>query len=193
MYKRPPFYDSYLLKKESLGAVNFVVTPEDLKTQSFKEVNQLKGYYTLAVRTSKSQILNITWNNKEDLDYVELTPSVPITFQNLAHKKTYFSFYAGEDSPAQKTGSIRVYIQADVKGTLYILKNQEGELDAPSEERYSWKTSLAKRGGISMLEILPTDEDYCINCIYIGFFECSDYTKFSILADVEHQNIPIFL
>ena len=41
----------------------------------------------------------------------------------------------------------------------------------PDSSDFTWKTSLAKKGGINVLEILPTDKNYCLECTYIGSFE----------------------
>lgn len=36
--------------------------------------NKLKGNFVLAVKTDKNQKIELFWNNKKDLNYLELTP-----------------------------------------------------------------------------------------------------------------------
>ena len=46
---------------------------------------------------------------------------------------------------------------------------------------------------IAMIKIDPDDPDYCIDCSYIGYVDTMKNGQISMLVDVEHEKIPIFL
>lgn len=90
---KPPFNDNYLLKKNGFGQLILTLDNNVLIEKSYKNFNLLKGWYTIAVKTSETNFVNIYWNNKEDFDYIELTPSTPTNI-TLNKKTIFFSFYA---------------------------------------------------------------------------------------------------
>lgn len=130
--------------------MELTVSPKDLKKDEFKDDdNSMKGYFTIAVRSSQTNIVNIYWNNKTDLDFIELTPGTPNSINTSIAKKLYFSFYVGESDEVVKTdGKIRLYMRADSKADIYLLRNMDGELDAPGSSSNSWKSSIGHKGGI---------------------------------------------
>lgn len=36
---------------------------------------------------------------------------------------------------------------------------------------YIWKSSLGIDGGVHLIENLPNDSDYCLDCLYFGYIE----------------------
>lgn len=38
-------------------------------------------------------------------------------------------------------------------------------------KEYSWKSSIGIEGGVHLIEIKPSDSNYCINCLYYGYIE----------------------
>jgi hypothetical protein len=98
---------------------------------------------------------------------------------------------AEPDDVMKKPDRIRVYLKAYSEGQLYLLKNEDGDLDAPSKRHHYWKNILGHRGGIAMIEILPTDPNYCVNCTYTGYFKTRVDNKITVLVDVEHDGFPI--
>lgn len=86
---------------------------------------------------------------------------------HLDHEKPfYFEFFA-RDIESEKTkprGKIMMYIRTDVKAEIYVLKTSEDDLLSPSESNSTWKSSIGGAGGLTAIEILPTDPNYCLNC-----------------------------
>ena len=85
-------------------------------------------------------------------------------------KNFYFSFFAKEvdNNNSNDRGKVVIYIKTNTRANIYVLKSKSGELDAPSSTNYKWKSTLGEMGGITMIEIDPTDENYCVDCTYIG-------------------------
>ena len=52
---------------------------------------------------------------------------------------------------------------------------------------------LPKKAIITVLEILPSDPNYCIDCTYIGQFDSISTGSVTMLVDIEHDGVPIFL
>ena len=192
---RPPFTNKPLVSETGIGSVELELTPKDLKTSHSNEGKSLKGYFTVAIKSSSSCFVNVFWNNKDDLNYIELTAGEPSSMSLDQNRKLYFSSFVKdtESKTAKDRGNIIFYIKASVRTDIYLLKSHSGDLDAPSSYNYTWKTSIAKAGGITMLKVHPDDPDYCIDCTYIGFADTMENGQITFLVDVEHDNMPIYL
>ena len=197
---RPPLTNKPLITKTSVGSMEINITTQDIKQTANQSNPELRGHYVIAVKASANTNINIYWNNKEDLNYVELTPNEPSSMLLTKDRKFYFAFYARDaEGTINKSGAsveredIRVYLKVDVKANIYVLKSPNGDLDAPSKENYVWKGSTAKMGGITMIEIKKDDANYCVDCLYIGYIETDEPGQVSILANIKHDGIPVHL
>lgn len=189
---RPPLTNKPLVSKVAIGNVQLSLTPRDLLSDR-SEPAQLKGHFTVAVKAESDCVLNLFWNNKEDLNYIELTPNTPATMALEPQRSLYFSFYAKESSGRlQLRGLISIYLKATTAATLYVLKSA-GELNAPSATEYTWKAELGKTGGVTVLQIRPDHPEYCTECLYIGAVECAAEGAVTLLANLRHdgQAIPL--
>ena len=90
----PPYSNRPLKKATDLGSVTLELTKDDLKTSNLQQNESLKGEFTIGIKSKKDGIIHIFWNNKADLNYIELTPSSPTAMQLVPDKSFYFSFYA---------------------------------------------------------------------------------------------------
>lgn len=192
---RPPFNTSPLLKKVSVGKVDILLNKNNVKSQNtYKDDKELTGYFTIGIKSSGSSLVDIYWTNTEKFDYIELTPSHPSRIVLKSGKDLYFNFYAKEMSDGvDQRGVIRIYVQTDVRADVFVLKSLDADITKPSRSDNKWFTTLGRKGGVSVIEIYPSDEDYCLDCNYIGFVETVEDGSVSLLADVEHDNIPIYL
>lgn len=67
---------------------------------------KFKGHYTVGVKASSDCVVSMYWNNKVDLNYIEITPNEPATMVLAKDKLLYFSFYASNENeltPQAKT------------------------------------------------------------------------------------------
>lgn len=192
---RPPFTNKPLISQVGIGSVILDVTVDDLKKDSNTKSQGLKGYFTLSVKSSSTCNVNIFWNNKEDLNYLELTPNQPSTMFLDKGKKLYFStFVKDTESKSEKNrGNVAIYIKSSVRADIFVIKSLTGSLDAPSASNYTWKSTISHAGGISVLKIPASDPNYCIECTYIGFVDTLQNGQITLLVDVEHENMPIAL
>ena len=190
---RPPFTNKAMFSKIAIGSVEINLGPSDMLSERHLEQEKLKGHYTVAVKTSSDCNINIFWNNKEDLNYLELTPNHPSTMALDPTKSLYFSFYAKEAGNKMiSKGMISIYIKSTVETTIYVLKSS-GELNAPSSSEYIWKGNIGKSGGITVIQIRPDHPAYCIECLYIGTIEATNEGQISILTNVRHDGQAIVL
>ena len=189
LQSRPPLTSQGIVKKNDIGALIFDLKGNDLVDEN-KNKNAYRGHFTLAVKSDNNTKLNIFWNNKEDLNYIELTPNKETSMFLENNRNFYFSFFT-KGLDGKKKGKIIIYIRTNVQSNFWILKSEKNEMEAPSESHYTWKSTTAKMGGVTAIEILPDDPDYCISCTYIGHVQSNDDGKLSILVDIEHDNIPI--
>ena len=197
---RPPLTNKPLITKTSVGSMEIDIRPQDIKQNATQEQPDLRGYYVVAVKSSGNTNINIYWNNKEDLNYVELTPNEPSSMILPMDRKFYFAFYARDaeglvkgNSASVSRDDIRVYFKIDVQADVFVLKSPSGELDAPSNDNYIWKASTAKKGGVSLIEIKKDDPNYCVDCLYIGYVKNYEPGQLSVLANVKHDGIPVHL
>ena len=192
---RAPFTNKPLISKVGISSVELDIKSSDLKTDSTSNKDTLKGYFTVGVKSSNSAIVSVYWNNKVDLNYLELTPNEPSTMTINGMKKLYMTAYVKDADSKNKNdrGSVFFYFKTSVRADIYILKSPDSELNAPSANSYNWKSSIGKNGGVTMIKIDPDDPDYCIDCSYIGYVDSMENGQISMLVDVEHEKIPIFL
>lgn len=195
MHSRPPFTNKPLLSKIGLQAVELSLKPEDLKLDSSKTDHSLKGHYTVGVKSADSAMLSVYWNNKDDLNYIELTPGEPSIMTLDSTKKLYFSFYSQEMNKKTESdlGNVEIFIKSSVPALVYLLKTKSKSLDAPSKHKFTWKASLGRMGGITSITIDPKDPQYCMDCTYIGYIEAKENGTVSLIANIEHHNIPVLL
>lgn len=193
LQSRPPFTNKALASKVGIGSIELNLDSSDLKLDPHSSKDKLKGHYTVGVKSSGSCKLDIFWNNKDDLNYVEITPNQPTTMSLDPTKNFYFSFYAKDVSEKlADRGIISINIKTNVQANVYVIKTQ-GELEAPSNTRFSWKGSVPNFGGITMIQINPEDPEYCVECLYVGGVENQEEGQISILANVRHSGVPIEL
>ena len=192
---RPPFNTSYLVKKTGVGNVDILLDKNNVKGDNeYKDNKELIGFFTVGIKSSSSSLMDIYWTNTEKFDYIELTPSHPSKISLKDNKDLYFNFYAKElGDNIKDRGIIRIYVQTNVRADIFILRSLNADISKPSKTNNKWKTSLGKKGGITVIEIHPSDADYCLDCNYIGFVETVEDGTISLLGDVEHDNIPIYL
>ena len=189
LQSRPPFSSKGIVKKNDIGALILDLKDNDLDSSN-KNKNPFRGHFTIAVKSDNDTKLNIFWNNKEDLNYIELTPNKETSMVLESNRNFYFSFFT-KGLDGKKKGKIIIYVRTNVQSNFWILKSDKNEMLAPNQSNYTWKSATAKMGGVTAIEILPDDPDYCSNCTYIGHVQTNEDGKLSILVDIEHENIPI--
>ena len=190
---RPPFSTKGILEKTDIGVVVLNIDRKNF-AKSKKKKNSLKGHYTIAVQSAKVSKLNLFWNNISNLNYIELTPNKPSQMYLEQDKNFYFSFYAKdvEDSEKDK-GKIVIYIKTNIESNIWVLKSKTNEMKTPDSSNYTWSSSIPLLGGMTTIEIYPDDPNYCVDCLYIGHIEAKTFGHLYVLADVEHEHIPINL
>ena len=194
LHSRPPFTNKPLVRKVGLQSVELKLQPEDLKFDTTGTDHSLKGHYTIGVKSADGGMLSLYWNNKEDLNYIELTPGEPSIMHVDSTKRLYFSLYAQDvNKKAKDLGSIEIYIKSNIPVTVYMLKTKGKSLDAPSKHKFNWKATLGHMGGITSITVEPKDAEYCMNCNYIGYIESQETGSVSLIANIEHQSIPVLL
>ena len=179
---RPPYNGKVLISKKGLNSVILELDKELVN-------EELKGHYTIAVKSDYNSLVHVYWNNKDDLDYIELTANVPASINLLKRKKLYFSFYV-EDTDKEKK-NISIHIKSDSKTEVFILSSKENLLSQPDNNDYHFKGSIGKKGGINLITIRPTDPHYCLNCTYVGYIQTNESSQATILYQIEHDDIPI--
>lgn len=179
---RPPYNGKILLTKKGLNSVVLELDKELIK-------EDLKGHYTVAVKSDQNSLIHIYWNNKDDLDYIELTPNIASTINLLKRKKTYFSFYVDDTEKEKK--NITFHIKSDSKSEIYILASTKNELSQPDTSDYHFKGSVGQKGGISLITIRPTDPKYCLNCTYVGTIVSEEQGQATVIFQIEHDDIPV--
>ena len=191
---KPPLTNKAPISKSGISSVELDVTEEDLKMDASAGSSGLRGHYTLAVKAANNSHLNVFWNNKDDLTYVELTPNQPTTLQLDPDRKLYFTFYAEDanDKISGENGDISIYIKSVSPLNAYII-HTDGTLNAPTSYNFEWKSSLGQKGGISYIRIQPNDVNYCAKCLYVGCIESSSKGQITLLANIKHDRIPITL
>ena len=192
---RPPLTNKPLISKTGISSVELDITSKDLHIDSTTNKESLKGYFTIGIKSSSSCIVSVYWNNKVDLNYLELTPNEPSSMFLAEDKKLYLATYVKDSKSKSKDdrGDIFFYFKTSIRADVYILKSLDSELNAPSSSHYNWKTAIGKGGGVSMIKISPDDPDYCIECSYIGYVDSMDNGLITMLVDVEHEKIPNLL
>ena len=192
---RPPYTNKAISEANGIGHVTLSLNNKDVNNTIATQKNNIRGNFVVAVRSKTNTQISIFWNNKEDLNYIELTNNQH-TRMNLEKKKHfYFSFFV-RDSDSQKKadrGKIMIYLKTSVQSTVYVLRTLTNDMDAPSESNYSWKTSTGRMGGLTAIEINPNDSEYCVECTYIGYIEAKEEGKVDLIPEIEHIDEPINL
>lgn len=80
------------------------------------------------------------------------------------------------------------YFKTNVNVKIYMTKTESTELITPSKKNNIWSTSTVNAGGMTAIEILPSDPNYCVDCQYIGKIVAKENGKINILTQIEHQN-----
>ena len=197
---RPPLTNKPLIDRTGVGSLDILIKPNDLRTTSQQTSLSLRGHFVVAVKSSQSSSLTIYWNNKEDLNFLELTPNEPNSMLLEIEKKFFFSFYV-QDSFGSKNADkrnddrkdIKIYFKLNVRANIYVLKTLTGDLEIPGPTNYSWKTSTSDKGGLAFVEIPSSDPNYCVECRYIGFIEIDEPGELLMLVNVQHSGSPMRL
>ncbi len=165
---RPPYDSKPLISKKGVDRVV-------IEVESSNWNKKLKGHYTIAVKTEFNCLINIYWNNKKSINFFQLTPNIPTVMNIFKNKKLYFTFMASDlrKNSSDKNGKIVLHWKTDAKSTIYLNKTEE-ELEKPNENNYTWKNSIPSKGGVSLIEISPKDDKYCVDCMYLGMIESHD-------------------
>ena len=196
---RPPLTCKPLVKKSGIGSIELSLTSKDMKESVHSAKASLKGYYVVSVAAEVDTEITLYWNNKPDLNYIELTPNEPSQMKLDTNKKFYFTFYARDiDGGADENSinlrrDIRVYIKTDIRANIYLVKSTTGELIVPGPTNNQWKSSLGDAGGVSLLDILSKDPNYCVDCLYIGNIEHQSPGEVSLVVNVQHSDVPVTL
>jgi hypothetical protein len=197
---RPPLTNKPLIDKTGVGSVDLKITAADLRTSSQQGSVSMQDNYVIAVKSAKKTGLTIYWNNKEDLNFIELTPNEPSTMPLEVEKKFYFSFYAQDsqtssnaDVPNDDRKDIKIYLRMNVRANVYVLKTLTGDLEIPGPTNFSWKGSTSDKGGVAFVDILASDPSYCVECRYIGYIEIDEPGEVSLLVNLQHSGSPMRL
>ena len=197
---RPPLTNKPLVDRTGIGSMDITLKPSDLRTNSQQSSVTLRGHFVVAVKSSKTSNLTIYWNNKEDLNFIELTPNEPSVMMLETEKKFYFSFYAQDslssnnaDKLNEDRKDIKIYLKLNIRANVYVLKTLTGDLEVPGPTNYSWKASTSDKGGLAFVEIPSSDPNYCVECRYIGYIEIDEPGEVSLLANMQHSGNPMRL
>jgi hypothetical protein len=187
LQSRPPFTNKALASKVGMSSAELSLTSADVKMDPHSNKEKLKGYYTVAVKSSTTCPLTLFWNNNESLNYLEITPNVPSTMALESQRSLFFSFYVQDkDALNGDRGVVTLYVQTDVRASVYLLRTN-GELRAASEEEHTWKSDTSHFGGLTFIQIKPTDPNYCTECFIMGSVETEEDGHATMLVNVKHS------
>ena len=184
-FSRPPYDCKPIKKANGVNSIILEITKDDLKSIN-DENGEIKGYFTIGVKSNISTTVHIYWNNKDNLDYIELTPFIPIVTNIKKDKNMYFSFYV--DSEDLKKEKIILHLKSDKKTDFYIISSKKDFLEIPDDKNYNYKKIIPENGGVTNIEINPKDKNYCTDCTYIIFVKTEEDSQISILVNIEHQD-----
>lgn len=187
-FARPPHDTQPIKKINGINSIILEFSKDDLKTIKNDDTS-MKGYYTIGVKSNISTTIHIYWNNKDTLDYMELTPSITTVTSVQKDKMMFLTFYA--ESENKKEGKIIIHLKSDVKTEFFVLTSKNNKLRIPGEDNYSYKKIMGDNGGITNVEIEPSDQDYCIECTYIIYAKVFENAQISVLVNIENQENPI--
>lgn len=192
LQSRPPLTNRPLVEQMGFGSVELTMTLDDAKKEG--EGKDLRDHFSVGVLSANQGTISLYWNNKDDLNFIELTPNEPSTMQLVKDKTLYFSLFSRDiDLLTEKKQNLIFYFQSTVQIQVYLIKAATGELDIPNAENAKWRASLSAAGGVAFIEIAANDPDYCLDCSFIGKIEHSQEGTFNILASFKHDSIPIQL
>ena len=197
---RPPLNAKPLIKKEGISSLELAIETKDLRTSPHQNEVDLRGEYLLGIKSTTQAMVSVYWNNKEDLNFIELTPNEPTNMILDADRKFYFTFYAQDADSSDSSGKasedrkdIKLYFKLDVRANIFLIKSRTGELEVPSDSNLVWKASTGPKGGVTMIHIEASDVNYCVECLYIGHIETDDPGEVNMLVNLEHANNPMRL
>ena len=101
------------------------------------------------------------------------------------NKKFYFEFYVGDKD---KNGDIVLYIRTDIESNIYICKNNDYGMIAPSKSNHDYMSSTGSKGGLTSITINKDSKGFCVDCTYIGLIDSKEEGEISILVEIEHYN-----
>lgn len=90
---RLPLTNKLLITKTSIGSLKLDIHLCDIKQIANETEPGLCRHYIIAVKDSNDTSVNIYWNSKENLNYVELTTNKPSSIMLSTDRKFYFAFY----------------------------------------------------------------------------------------------------
>lgn len=187
---RPGMESKPLKTEKGVNQVILVLRADEMDSDN----KELKGYYTIQVKNKNRCHMSIYWNNKPDLDYIELSQNLPQTIHVLPSKPLYFTFYVTEKSQIsrrQKNGDIMLHYKSDGALTIYLKQIPGKDLIIPNKENKDFEGNLGQKGGIGFLQINQKDDKYCVNCSYVGSVHAVEEGQLNLLVNVEHADIPI--
>ncbi len=76
---------------------------------------------------------------------------------------------------------------------MYIVHSVESLISQPSKTSYDWKSTVGPKGGIAVLEMNKQNENFCMDCLYVGYLETEDEGKVSFIVNIEDNDIPMIL
>lgn len=138
--------------------------------------------------------MSLYWNNKPDLDYIELSQNFPQTIHILPNKPLYFTFYVTEKSQIskrQKNGDILLHYKSDGPLTIYLKQIPDKDLVIPDNFNRDYEGHLGPRGGLGFFQIRQNEDKYCVNCTFVGAVHAVEEGQLIMLVNVEHADIPI--
>lgn len=195
---RPGAINTPFMDVKGVGSIELLINEDQIKQSPHATGKDTRGYFVISVKSNVRTHLNVYWNNEININFLELTPNHPSTMSLLSKKKLYFSFYARGVAELFTSGSqspqpIRLYVQSSVRAEVFLLTSTTGETVTPSAQNFFWKESLGDSGGITMVEINPTDDHYCSDCNYVGYVESDFPGKVTLLANIIHDSLPVEL
>lgn len=69
-----------------------------------------------------------------------------------------------------------------------MTKTDSLDLITPNKKNFIWKANTGAVGGMTAIEILNKDPNYCLDCQYIAKVVSKESGSFSVLAEIEHVN-----
>jgi len=190
---RPPFTSKGLVTQVGIGSVQVELSPQDFKLDSHRDAAPMRDHFTVALKSSAPCTVDIFWNNRQELNYIELTPNHPMTMSLEKDRSFYFSLFARDVDAKKSRGNVVFFIKTNVRANIFVVPSETGALEAPSRGSYVWKSSIPDMGGVAMVEVRADDPKYCMDCTYIGSVETLNDGTVSVLGAIRHDNTPSLL
>ena len=88
---RPPVSENGIVTQSGLGSVLIELNKDNI--ESLKNVDSIHGNYVIAIKSQKKTQVNLFWNNKSNLDFIELTPGKQNTLHLKEDKPLFFEMF----------------------------------------------------------------------------------------------------